>query len=210
VQSVAQSSFDAWVKYYRQDENTPNATVSYYTKGSLIALLLDLRLRQAGQHTLDDLMRALWQACPDGGLSESIVVAQLTALAGPALAQELLHWVHGTDELPLMPALQHIGVQGLPEPAPWAASLGLKLSESPLTGAVIKSVLRGSAADAAGLSAGDEVLAVDGWRVRRFDDARQWVGAGLPIALLVSTLNLQLDTQVQGEARARRKAWLGT
>jgi predicted metalloprotease with PDZ domain len=50
VQSVAQASFDAWVKYYRQDENTPNATVSYYTKGSLVALCLDLTLRQEGQN----------------------------------------------------------------------------------------------------------------------------------------------------------------
>jgi predicted metalloprotease with PDZ domain len=49
VQSVAQASFDAWVKYYRQDENTPNATVSYYTKGALVALCLDLTLRQEGQ-----------------------------------------------------------------------------------------------------------------------------------------------------------------
>jgi predicted metalloprotease with PDZ domain len=49
VQSVAEASFDAWVKYYRQDENTPNSTVSYYTKGSLVALLLDLRLRRPGR-----------------------------------------------------------------------------------------------------------------------------------------------------------------
>ena len=53
VQSVAQASFDAWIKYYRQDENTPNATVSYYTKGALVALCLDLSLRQQSSTTLD-------------------------------------------------------------------------------------------------------------------------------------------------------------
>jgi predicted metalloprotease with PDZ domain len=229
VQSVAQSSFDAWVKYYRQDENTPNATVSYYTKGSLIALLLDLRLRQAGQATLDDLMRALWLACPDGGLTEATVFAQVEALAGAKLATDLAHWVHGTDELPLAEALALCGVDLQTEPAAWAASLGLRLSESPLTGVSIKSVLSGSAAAAAGLSAGDELLAVDGWRVRRFDDARQWVGAGLPFEVLVSrqqrlrslTLKpqahdplatqhtLHLATSAKADAKARRKAWLG-
>jgi Predicted protease with the C-terminal PDZ domain len=62
VQSVAQSSFDAWVKYYRQDENTANATVSYYTKGALVAMSLDLKLRQEGQTTLDAVMRGCGSA----------------------------------------------------------------------------------------------------------------------------------------------------
>jgi predicted metalloprotease with PDZ domain len=62
-QSVADSSFDAWTKYYRQDENAPNAIVSYYTKGSLVALALDLTIREKtrGRKSLDDIMRALWQ-----------------------------------------------------------------------------------------------------------------------------------------------------
>ena len=60
LQTVAQASFDAWVKYYRQDENTPNATVSYYTKGALVALCLDLSLRAEGKTTLDAVMRGLW------------------------------------------------------------------------------------------------------------------------------------------------------
>jgi predicted metalloprotease with PDZ domain len=62
-QSVADSSFDAWGKYYRQDENAPNSIVSYYTKGSLVALALDLSIRAktGGKKSLDDVMRALWQ-----------------------------------------------------------------------------------------------------------------------------------------------------
>jgi predicted metalloprotease with PDZ domain len=60
---VAESSFDAWTKYYRQDENAPNAIVSYYAKGALIALALDLQLRAGtdGAASLDDVMRLLWQ-----------------------------------------------------------------------------------------------------------------------------------------------------
>jgi predicted metalloprotease with PDZ domain len=62
-QSVADSSFDAWSKYYRQDENAPNAIISYYTKGSLIGLALDLTIRAktGGAKSLDDVMRALWE-----------------------------------------------------------------------------------------------------------------------------------------------------
>lgn len=62
-QSVAESSFDAWTRYYKQDENSPNALVSYYTKGSLVALGLDLLIRRdsGGVHSLDDVMRLLWR-----------------------------------------------------------------------------------------------------------------------------------------------------
>jgi predicted metalloprotease with PDZ domain len=82
VQSVAQASFDAWVKYYRQDENTPNATVSYYTKGALVALCLDLTLRQEGRTTLDDVMRALWRRCAGGPMTEADCAAVLAELGG--------------------------------------------------------------------------------------------------------------------------------
>src|SRR3990167_6661159 len=80
VQTVAQASFDAWVKYYRQDENTPNATVSYYTKGALVALCLDLTLRREGRTTLDDVMRALWQRCDGGPMDEATLRAVLQEL----------------------------------------------------------------------------------------------------------------------------------
>ena len=68
-QSVAESSFDAWTKFYKQDANAPNAIVSYYAKGSLIALALDLKLRAGteGQVSLDDVMKACWERWGDGG-----------------------------------------------------------------------------------------------------------------------------------------------
>jgi predicted metalloprotease with PDZ domain len=77
VQSVAQASFDAWVKYYRNDENTPNATISYYTKGSLVALALDLTLRTEGRGTLDDVMRHLWVTSCGGPVSEANIAQAL-------------------------------------------------------------------------------------------------------------------------------------
>ena len=72
-------SFDAWTKYYRSDENTPNATVSYYAKGSLVALALDLTLRKEGQATLDDVMRLLWQRSRGGPIGEGDIAGALQA-----------------------------------------------------------------------------------------------------------------------------------
>jgi predicted metalloprotease with PDZ domain len=107
---VAQASFDAWVKYYRQDENTPNATVSYYTKGALVALCLDLTLRIEEQATLDAVMRALWLRCKGGPMRESDLSSVLEALSGRSFAKEIAHWVHGTTALPLQTLLEGQGI----------------------------------------------------------------------------------------------------
>ena len=114
VQSVAQASFDAWVKYYRSDENTPNATVSYYTKGSLVALALDLTLRREGRGTLDAVMRQLWRASRGGAIDEADIAAALREVGGRSHLRELAAWVHGTGELPLAALLDAAGVQQQP------------------------------------------------------------------------------------------------
>ncbi|MBJ7420101.1 MAG: M61 family metallopeptidase, partial [Rhodoferax sp.] len=82
VQSVAQASLDAWIKYYRPDENTPNLTVSYYSKGALVALCLDLKLRAEGKTTLDAVMRGLWSRCAGGPMSQDDLLAVLRELSG--------------------------------------------------------------------------------------------------------------------------------
>ena len=186
VQSVAQASFDAWVKYYRSDENTPNSTISYYTKGSLVALALDLTLRAEGQGTLDDVMRALWVASSGGPISEAHIAAALKQVGGRSYARELAAWVHGTDELPLQALLARFGVEYRSEPATLAQRLGLRVSESALTGVKLTHVLRGGAAEQAGLSVGDELLAVNGWRVRRLDDALRVLTIGEAAPWLVA------------------------
>lgn len=229
VQSVAQSSFDAWVKYYRGDENTPNSTISYYTKGSLVALALDLALRTGGgKATLDDLMRALWARSSGGPVSEDDITDELQRLAGKAMARQLRSWVHGLGDLPLQPLLDKVGIEHKQDTPGLAAQLGLRLAESPLAGVHVKSVLRDSAAEAAGVSAGDELLAVNGWRVRRLDDAQAWARAGAAFELLlvrdqrVRTLTLTPPTAAQlartpalaladkpaKPAAAARRAWL--
>ena len=186
VQSVAQSSFDTWVKYYRADENTPNATISYYTKGSLVALALDLTLRAEGRGTLDDVMRALWAASAGGPIAEAQIAAALQQVGGRSYASELAAWVHGTGELPLPALLGRFGVDCTSEPATLAQRVGVRVSESALTGVKVAQVLRGGAAEAAGLSAGDELLAVAGWRVRRLEDALRVLNVGAATELLVA------------------------
>lgn len=228
VQSVAAASFDAWVKYYRSDENTPNSTVSYYLKGALVALCLDLTLRQRGR-SLDALMRLLWQRSGGGPVTEADIADALASVAGRRLDAELQAWVHGTDELPVQGLLAALGVQARSERAGFAAGLGLRLSEGPVSGVQVKSVLAGSAAALAGVSAGDELLAVDGWRIRRLDDALAWIGHGQPFDLLLvrdqrvrqlqvqpqpasplaSSLALQLQPAPPKAVAARRLAWLG-
>lgn len=194
VQSLAQSSFDAWTKYYRADENTPNLTVSYYSKGALLALCLDLRLRSDshGRHSLDDVMRLLWQRCAAGPMSEDNLQQALQELTGRTYARELARWVHGTSDLPLKPLLQAHGVRVLEEPAPMAQRLGLRVSENHAV--QIKAVLGGGAAEQAGFAAGDEWLGVQTgsgrnlsqWRLGKLDDLMLYAGKSGRIRALIA------------------------
>jgi predicted metalloprotease with PDZ domain len=183
IQSVAQASWDAWIKYYRQDENTPNATVSYYTKGALVALCLDLRLRSEGSATLDDVMRSLWQRCHGGPMQESDLLAVLQTLTGRSWRKEIQAWVHRTGELPVRALLTAQGLNIHDDEAQMAQRLGLRAVDGP-AGVNIKVVLRGGAAEQAGLASGDEWLGVDvgargqggSWRLHKLDDLKHLLG----------------------------------
>ncbi|KRH98965.1 M61 family metallopeptidase [Curvibacter sp. PAE-UM] len=227
VQSVAQASFDAWVKYYRVDENTPNATVSYYGKGALVALCLDLTLRAEGKHSLDDVMRALWLRCKAGPMTESDLLAVLQELSGRSWSRELKRWVHSTAELPLRELLERHGVTIHEEPAQLAQRLGLRVSES---GSLqIKTVLRGGAGEQAGFAAGDEWLGVEvgsgksvsSWRLHKLDELLLYAGGQNRVKALVArdkrllTLSLPLPRSINTwrlsvGARERVGAWLGS
>ena len=192
VQTVAQASFDAWVKYYRQDENTPNLTVSYYTKGAAVALCLDLGLRSEGRTTLDAVMRGLWRRCKGGPMTEGDVCAVLQQLSGRPWSHEIDRWVHSTDELPLKRLLEQHGVLVHEEPAQLAQALGLRVSDG--NGILIKNVLRGGAAEQAGFAAGDEWFGLDAvakkpadaWRLLRLEDLALYAVPGRPVTALVA------------------------
>lgn len=195
VQSVAEASFDAWVKYYRPDENTANSTISYYTKGALVALCFDLTLRAEGRTTLDDVMRGVWQRCEGGPMAESDFTAVLTKLGGRRFDREMDEWVHGTGELPLKELLEAHGAKVLDEPSQLAQTLGLRVSESG-DSVMVKVVLAGGAAAAAGLAAGDEWLAIEipatrgapptGWRLSRLEDLTLYAGPASQVTALVA------------------------
>ncbi|MFM7025938.1 MAG: M61 family metallopeptidase [Limnohabitans sp.] len=192
VQTVAQASFDAWVKYYRQDENTANATVSYYTKGALVALCLDLTLRSEG-HSLDEVMRGLWKRCKAGPMREQDVLDELQTVTGRPWHKELQAWVHSTAELPLAKLLEAQGIRIHAEPGNFAQHLGLRHTDT--NGSVqVKAVLRGSAAEHAGFAAGDEWLGLEigtrgqlgHWRVNKLDDVAVLMGKERKALALVS------------------------
>lgn len=180
-QSLAESSFDAWSKYYRQDENSPNAIVSYYTKGSLLAMTLDLTIRRAsaGKKSLDDLMRLLWQKfgrdfyelAKDGrqqGVTESQLQELIEQLSGIKMKTFFDQYVRGTKELPLAELLPEFGVQLADLRKSNQPSLGVKL-KGENNDCKLMQVYSGSAAHQAGLSAGDVLVAIEGLRVTGAD-----------------------------------------
>ena len=160
VQSVSESSFDAWVKFYRQDENSNNASTSYYNKGCLVALCLDLGLRLRGS-SLDALMRKLYENAQKGiQVHERTIVELCNELTGDNWIEQINHLINTTDELPLDQLFPEFGLsyslkndKSLP--------LGLKLVEKP-EGVLVQSARRDGAAAQAGLSAHDVIIAIDG------------------------------------------------
>jgi predicted metalloprotease with PDZ domain len=172
-QSVADSSFDAWSKYYRQDENSANAIVSYYAKGSLIGLALDLTIRAktGGKRSLDDVMRALWQRYgrdfyqgKQRGVTPQEAEALVDEVAGFKLKPFFDKYVRGTEDLPLAKLLAQFGVTYKDERKSAKPSMDVNLGRD---GADCKlsAVHDGGAAQKAGLSANDLLVAIDGLRV---------------------------------------------
>lgn len=180
-QSLAESSFDAWTKFYKQDENAPNAIISYYIKGSLVALALDLMIRQHshGSRSLDDVMRHLWRdyGKPQRGIEASELERLIGEVAGIDLEVFFEQALRGYDDLPLHELLATIGVDyhlrsassnsdkggkpGNDKSSPLA--LGVRYGADAL-GTKLLNVFDGGAAQQAGLSAGDVIIAVDGLR----------------------------------------------
>jgi predicted metalloprotease with PDZ domain len=235
VQSVAQASFDAWVKYYRPEPNTTNATVSYYTKGALVALCFDLTLRAEGKCNLDDVMRRLWVRSQaqevKGPISERDFAAVLQELGGRSFAKELAAWVHGTQELPVQALLTKQGIHVKSDPAQLQERLGLRVSEKAGEGIHIKVVLHGGAAEDAGFAPGDEWLGIEllgpktiqSWRIHTLDDLALYLEGSKQVLALVArdkriiklTLNLRTTAAAAPTWRLavqdakRVAAWLG-
>ncbi len=166
IQSASDSSFSAWIKFYDPNENSPNVTVSYYAKGALIAWGLDIMLRRGGQYTLDHLLCYLWNEYGSQGIGvpEGTVEKIIMEWGGKKLAKALDVWVNGVDPLPLLAWAKASGwklthVYDAPD---CRVSLGVRV----LSDGKIAVCLDDGAAQHAGISAGDELVACNGLAMR--------------------------------------------
>ncbi|MGL4475384.1 MAG: PDZ domain-containing protein, partial [Shewanella sp.] len=177
-QSLGDSSFNAWTKFYQQDENAQNAIVSYYTKGALFALFVDLTIRlESANASLDDVMRLLWHqhGLTGIGTDDSSHQALVTQVLGRD-ATDMFSYIDNTLDIPLAELFKQVGVtmhvraKANPQdnggqaltPARW--DVGAQFSAES-HGLVIKSVRQDSPAMLAGLSAGDVLIAANGLKV---------------------------------------------
>ena len=170
VQPLAESSFDAWIKLYRRDANSNNNQISYYLKGEMVSLLLDLliRSRHQNQRSLDDVLRQLWQQFgqPETGFTPEQLQQAIESVAGQELSDFFAHALDTTEELPFNQYLQAFGLQVQPESAEAQPPyLGL-VAKSENGREVIKAIEMDSPAQAAGIDPDDELLAIEGLRVK--------------------------------------------
>lgn len=184
-QSLEQASFDAWIKLYKPDESNLNTTVSYYLKGGLVMFALDLQIRRRteGAKSLDDVLRALWQRYGKPRVAHPDDVQPIFEEAtGLGLADVFAAQIRGTADPDLAAELAHVGLElrATHDPAQVADGasacwLGITTSGTKITG-----VFDGSPAQAAGLSPGDEIIALDTFRAASDADLRSLVAARSP------------------------------
>lgn len=248
VQTVSEASAQAWIKHYRKDENTVNTAISYYTKGAVVGFVLDAEIRRAteGARSLDDALRLAYQRHGGArGYTPEQLEAVLIEVHGGGLQPLLDRALRTTEELDLGPALAWYGLRRKPaegDAGPEDASpdeAGLDTSDPPAgwlgaeTGGppgrvVVTGLKRGTPAWEAGLQVGDELVALDGWRVPAEGLgallAAHRPGTTLPVTVsrrgalreVVVTLGaapeaswqLEVDPDAPPEAAARRAAWL--
>ncbi len=189
VQPLSESSFDAWIKLYRPDANSANSQISYYLKGEMVTLLLDLliRDRSKGARSFDDVLVAMWSEFGklEVGFTEDRLKAIIESVVGEDLTKFYDLYIHGVDELPFNEYLIPFGVElhSVTSTTPY-----LGIAVNPDRGReVIKSVMSNSPAALAGIDPGDELLAIDGFKVSpdRLNELLQNYRAGQEICLTI-------------------------
>lgn len=232
--SLEAASFDAWIKLYKPDESNLNTTVSYYLKGGLTMLALDLQIRRRteGARSLDDVVRLLWQRHGEPGQPHPEELQPVFEEAtGLALADVFDRQIRGTADPELAEELRHVGLElrAISDPAQLADGGRPVWLGATLTGGKVTGVHDDSPAQAAGLSPGDELIALDGFRVTGDADVRSLTGALGPgdrielavfrrarLLRLPLTLGAAPPTRYEiagladaGAAAARYHVWLG-
>ncbi|MCS6968496.1 MAG: PDZ domain-containing protein [Cytophagales bacterium] len=180
VQSVAEASFDAWIKYYRRNENSINSTISYYGSGARIAMLLDLEILHGskGQKNLDDVMRYLYQTTYkklNRGFTEAELKKACEEVAGKKLDEIFDNFVHGTKPVDYNHYLAYAGLQlsVSPDNTP---SLGMTLADEN-NRVIVKVTRRGAPAYNDGINVNDEIIAIDGFRINSAAAANTYIAS---------------------------------
>lgn len=211
VQPVAESSLDAWVKYYRQNENSKNAIISYYTKGNVLATCLNLAIlhHSEGQNGLDDVMAYMYDRYykkKNRGFTEEELKEALAKFAGVSFDTFFDQYVHGVVPVDYEQYLGYAGLQLINlRNNETQARLGADLRQSGGR-LVVSRVMRNTAAWKGGLNVGDEILAINGERateavVQRMEDnaavGEQWeIIISRDGLVQTLTLSLEVDTRV--------------
>lgn len=168
VQPLSESSWDAWIKLYRRDNNSDNSQISYYNKGMMVALLLDLKIRLESQNSrsLDDLMRSLWNKFGrhEIGYTPEDLIAECEAIVDCDLSSFFNCYLHTTEELPLQDYLEPFGLAIEPNLAD-VPYFGARVADDDNNRVIVQFVEIGSPAQLAGIDPDDELLALDGYRV---------------------------------------------
>ena len=177
-QSLAESSFDAWIKYYKVRTNRSRAVTSYYDKGALVALALDacIRKKTAGKKSLDDVLRYAWQQFVNAqgdyaGLDEEVMPELILDATGVDLTDELDRWVFGCEEPDYEKLLKTFGISSKKV----SLEATRKVLQAKLSGAdtlLVSQLDEGGSAEEGGLCVGDELVAIDGIRVRKANLAK--------------------------------------
>jgi predicted metalloprotease with PDZ domain len=228
-QTLEESSFDAWIKFYKPDENSPNAMVSYYRKGAMVALALDLelRLKSNGRCSLDDVMRAVWQKFGQDslrGLPESGFERLAEDVSGLSLGDFFRQALRTTVDPPVGILLSQFGIRlqmrtresetdvgGTPgnpgnRPKAW---LGIRTGKQGDL-ALVKNVISGGPAIKSGLSANDELVAMQGFRVTatNFPELLERINAGQSVDIDVFRRDELLRVSVVAAAPPRDICYL--
>lgn len=168
--SAEEASFDAWVKYYRADENAVNSQISYYDKGALLGMLLDLQIRKmsGGARSLDDVMRYLYTEFykKNRNYTPADFQRACETMAGGSLEDFFARAVRGREELPYDVTMAGVGLRLEPASGAERASLGADLAQDN-DRLIVRRVYSGTAAYEQGLNANDQIVALDGFRVNR-------------------------------------------
>lgn len=168
VQSVTESSWDAWIKLYRRDANSDNCQISYYLKGEMISLLLDLLIRAkfSNQRSLDDVMVKMWREFGQDeiGFTPADLKGVIESVAGEDLTEFWQQYLDGTDDLPFDQYLEPFGLILKADDPGNSCYLGIKVA-SEGGREIIKFVESCSPAQQAGINPDDQLLAINGIRI---------------------------------------------